>query len=301
MPSARLGRRLRVLTPWRHRRRDPVTAGVDGAGGNEQADQLQAAGQTLRRRREEMGLSLRDLAECTRISTPVLEALERGWRDRLPEAAYLRTMLSLIEQELTLPEGSLAGALPQQGLGARPSSRRDRLLRFTPGSIDVYTTWQGSVLYGLLTLGLIYGLNLQLRHQADGLALTAMPLVPLPVDGSGEGGQGALLPERLMPLRPLAALEQGGLGPTGRFRLATQPQRMLEGELTFELGSPGRVGVVLKSTPMGPAPPELHVMPPPEAELQVLWNGERLLPIEGESGRYRLSSERRPVPAPQDP
>lgn len=280
MPSVRassLGRRLRVLAPWRRRRQGPVAAGVAGAGGNKQADQLQAAGQTLRRRREEMGLSLRDLADRTRISTPVLEALERGWRDRLPEAAYLRTMLPLIEQELTLPEGSLAGALPKQGPGARPSGRRDRLLRFTPGSIDVYTTWQGSVLYGLLTLGLIYGLNLQLRHQADSLALTAMPL------------------------RPLAALEQGGLGPTGRFRLATLPQQMLEGELTFELGSPGRVDVVLGSTPMGPTPPELRVTPPPETELQVLWNGERLLPIEGESGWYRLSNERKPEPAPQDP
>ena len=55
-----------------------------------------AAGQRLRLRREERGLSLRDLALQTRISAAVLEAIERGWRDRLPEATYLRTMVPLI-------------------------------------------------------------------------------------------------------------------------------------------------------------------------------------------------------------
>ena len=71
-----------------------------------------AAGQQLRLRREERGLSLRDLALQTRISAAVLEALERGWRDRLPEATYLRTMVPLIERHLELPPGSLETALP---------------------------------------------------------------------------------------------------------------------------------------------------------------------------------------------
>ena len=76
-------------------------------------DPLIAAGLHLRQQREAQGLSLRDLARDTRISTPVLEALERGWRDRLPEPAYLRTMLPLIERQLQLRPGCLDPLLPE--------------------------------------------------------------------------------------------------------------------------------------------------------------------------------------------
>jgi 16S rRNA pseudouridine516 synthase len=69
---------------------------------------------TLREARERRGLGLRQLAQQTRISTPVLEALERGWRDRLPESTYLRTMLPLIERHLELDPGSLQKLLPSE-------------------------------------------------------------------------------------------------------------------------------------------------------------------------------------------
>ena len=38
----------------------------------------------LRRRSEELGLSLGIWPRRLWITTPVIEALERGWRDRLP-------------------------------------------------------------------------------------------------------------------------------------------------------------------------------------------------------------------------
>ena len=41
----------------------------------------------MKQRREAGGLTLRELALETRITTPVIEALERGWSDRLPEGA----------------------------------------------------------------------------------------------------------------------------------------------------------------------------------------------------------------------
>jgi ribosome-binding protein aMBF1 (putative translation factor) len=58
-------------------------------------DPLQNAGLVLRQARESRGLGLRQLAQDTRISTPVLEALERGWSDRLPEAATLEVRRDL--------------------------------------------------------------------------------------------------------------------------------------------------------------------------------------------------------------
>ena len=75
-------------------------------------DPFLEVGRRLRGAREAHGLSLRQLAQETRISITVLEALEKGWRDRLPEPAYMRTMLSLLEQHLALEQGCLEAALP---------------------------------------------------------------------------------------------------------------------------------------------------------------------------------------------
>jgi hypothetical protein len=157
-------------------------------------DPLIAAGLHLRQQREAQGLSLRDLARDTRISTPVLEALERGWRDRLPEPAYLRTMLPLIERRLQLRPGCLDPLLPESA-PLLPGPRRDPLLsRFTPGSIEVFSSWQGTVLYGLLILALIYGLNLSQQRLAAAGLLSLRPIPPLPPS------------EQLRPARPELAL-----------------------------------------------------------------------------------------------
>ena len=109
----------------------------------EPEDPLLDVGRRLKSARESRGLNLRQMALETKISTPVLEALERGWRDRLPEGAYLKSMLPLLEQYLNLPSGSFAGALPAES----ESATTHRLVqRFSPGSIDVFSTWQGPAL-----------------------------------------------------------------------------------------------------------------------------------------------------------
>ena len=43
----------------------------------------------MKQGREAEGLTLRELALETRITKPVIEVLERGWSDHLPERAYL--------------------------------------------------------------------------------------------------------------------------------------------------------------------------------------------------------------------
>lgn len=178
-----------------------------------EVDPLLAAGRQLRQRREERGLSLRQLALDTRISAAVLEALERGWSDRLPEATYLRTMLPLIERHLELEPASLQKLLPREPLPGQRLHQSSLLRRFTPGSIDVFTTWQGTLLYGLLTLGLIYALNLQQQRLANAgwRAVAPLPASPEPrEDGAGGQNRGTLLlldgyPE----LRPLDQARQG--------------------------------------------------------------------------------------------
>jgi transcriptional regulator with XRE-family HTH domain len=183
-------------------------------------DPLLAAGERLRQQRQQRQLSLRQLADETRISTTVLEAMERGWRDRLPEAAYLRTMLPLIERHLDLEPGSLDGVLPEGTASGQPGRSGGGLLRrFTPGSIDVFTTWQGTVLYGLLTLGLIYGLNLQQQRLAAAGLLAVTPIPPRPASGidprteAAPAGAGASAQQALLgtypELRPLERAAEG--------------------------------------------------------------------------------------------
>jgi len=186
------------------------------AAGEPAADPLLAAGQLLREARERRGLGLRQLAQETRISTPVLEALERGWRDRLPESAYLRTMLPLIERHLDLEPASLQRLLPSEPLPGQTLRRSNLLRRFTPGSIDVFTTWQGTLLYGLLTLGLIYALNLEQQRLASAGWRAVAPLPPAP--------QPANTNQLLKTYPELRPLDQAGQGQALRlWRRASSP------------------------------------------------------------------------------
>ena len=284
-----------------------------------QADPLLAAGRELRQRREARGLTLRQLALETRISTPVLEALERGWRDRLPEAAYLRTMLPLIERHLELEPGSLEVLLPSSSPTAPGRQRGSLLSRFTPGSIEVYSSWQGTVLYGLLTLGLVYGLNLEQRRLAAEGLLALQPIPPLPVSeqrkpARPEAGLLATLPE----LRPLErpALQQAlrQVGQAGNqdapssaaavnsngvlvLRLQ-QPTRVSlssgRGARTDLQGARGELALPIEGgfqLQLEPAPATIAEAPAVE------WNGTALTPLPGKpAGRYAVEAGAAPRP-----
>ena len=287
-PRGRLGRW------WR---REPV--GTGACPQEPPADPLLVAGRRLRQRREERGLSLRQLALETRISTAVLEALERGWRDRLPEATYLRTMLPLIERHLELPAGCLESVLPDSDRSLSPGQRREPLLqRFTPGSIDVFTTWQGTLIYGLLTLGLIYGVNLQQQQLAAEGLLTLRPIPPLPAREQAKPPR----PERaLLRVYPdLRPLEQAAAGQAlSQWRRGQASAPAASGLLELQLGQPRQlrlesasgVRTSLSSASGNLSLPltgrfRLSVEPPPGPDDRVSWNGAPLKAVKGQAGVF---------------
>ena len=299
-------------------------------------DPLIAAGLHLRQQREAQGLSLRDLARDTRISTPVLEALERGWRDRLPEPAYLRTMLPLIERQLRLRPGCLDPLLPESA-PLLPGPRRDPLLsRFTPGSIEVFSSWQGTVLYGLLILALIYGLNLSQQRLAAAGLLTLRPIPPLPPSEQlrparpelallaampelrplDQRGSQLVLRQLLADLRANRQLSPAASSPAASSSAgspAAKPGRVAAGNglLSLQLQQVSRVRLkgaqglrsdlqgVTGNLELNLAPGfELQIEPPPLDPAQVVWNGTPLEPLPGQgAGRYRLA----PAVAPAAP
>lgn len=298
--------RLTFLRPWWRRSR---STSVDVSDDLSRDATLRELGQMLKQRRETEGLSLRELAQETRITTPVIEALERGWSDRLPERAYLVSMLPQLERRLALTPGVLQPVLPPAVIRQRQGNLNQR--RFTLGSIDVFTTWQGSVVYAaLIALSL-----LTINRQQQNLALrNSQSLEPVRAD--------------------LAALDQTAALPSGDPQLDTlrpldrartrRPQDWLNavgglpvsgpGVLTFQLSQPRQLALTSgggdrlqlqlqagSATLQLLAPVQVVIKPPPEEVDQLLWNGQALMAEANRPGTYRVDATRAAAPAPLRP
>jgi hypothetical protein len=177
-------------------------------------------------------------------------------------------------------------------------------------SVQLFSTWQGTVLYGVLMLLVLYALNLEQRRLAAQGLLALNPVPPLPETmrpGATSAGSDLLL-ELYPELRPLALARQGqGLAvlrrrePVAPADSATQqqPQKAASsGVLSLQLSRPTRL--LLRSADgqrqrleLGAgelvlpllAPDELILEPAPEQVQDVLWNGAPLSPAA--PGRYR--------------
>ncbi|QNJ25554.1 helix-turn-helix domain-containing protein [Synechococcus sp. SYN20] len=275
---------MKFPLPWRrHNNRQHAPTSLESSNNS-----LEEAGQLLREQRERKGLSIRDLSKEVRITTPVLEALERGWQDRLPEAAYLVAMLQRLETYLDLPSNSLSAALLN-----RPGSNRletnGRSTRFTLGSIDIFTTWQGSVVYGAVMIGSILALNHQQRHLIN---LNAFSPKPIPINTPLDSDQ------ILKGLRPLEEELTASLGqvdlpldqPTrpGVLEINLNQPRQISlssegGDRTNLQGATGTVTLQLLP------PVDLSINPPPGEADSVRWNGQALTPKTNQPGSYHLS------------
>ena len=297
---------------WRRRRRGSSPA--EGAA-ETQAEHGEDLGLMLRRRREELGLTLRDLATETRITTPVIEALERGWSDRLPERAYLASMLPQIETRLALPAGCLAPLLPQSVVPQRGPAKAG-LRRFTLGNIDVFTTWQGTVVYAIVIALSLLGIN---RQQQDLALRNSLSLEPVraDVEAINRPPNLAASDERIASLRPLEQVQQrtpqqwlelvgGALNQSqGVLEVVVEEPRELQlssggGDRVQFTASAGRLTLQLQ------VPIEVRLDPPAGPGDQVLWNGEPLSVDQQRPGIYRVNrlpapASDRPQTAPLDP
>ena len=290
--------RLKLPRPWWRRSRlderldaDPSTVPVQSPSD---------LGVLMRSRREAMGLSLRDLANETRITTPVIEALERGWKDRLPERAYLASMLPQLERRLDLTPGCLDPVLPPRAAARQNSSVR--LRRFTPGSIDVFTTWQGTVVYALVIVVSLLALNRQQQNLAQQNSLSLEPVrADLAQLSRGSASRtdepivrGLRPLEQAANRRPIEWLEGDPPAQIGllEIKLSTPRQLVVSSRGGDRINLKGSAGqLTLQLLP----PVQLTVDPPLAPTDQVLWNGDLQKPEAINKGSYRIEA------APRNP
>lgn len=271
--------------PWRLRRGRPKQPSATSQP--QSAETLIEAGQRLKLHREQRGLSLRDLSREVRITTPVLEALERGWSDRLPEPAYLVAMLHRLEQYLQLEADSLSGALPE-GCFQKQLPQDQRRTRFTLGSIDIFTTWQGSLVYILVITASLFALNQQQRQLAIDNTKSFTP-IPLNLQQDSDALLQGLRPLAELRSRPpadsLAKLSSSQQVPGVLEVILQQPSTLT---LSSEGGDRSSLKGATGTLTLQLLPPlQLSVQPAP-AEGNVRWDGSPQQAVKDQPGIYRL-------------
>ena len=297
--------RLSFLLPWRRLR--PPADPIDTE--HQRRETLREIGSALQSRREAEGLTMRQLASETRITTPVIEALERGWGDRLPERAYLASMLPQLEQRLALPKGTLDAVLPPASAPRRTSGRG--LGRFTLGSIDVFTTWQGGVVYGLV---MVVGLLMLNRQQHDLAVRNSLTIEPVRADLNSlqQPGTFQLPDEQIKALRPIQqALERkpqdwlpdpATLRPTGSGVLTVQLKKPRDLQLNSGGGDRLNLAATAGTITLKLAlPVQLKIGPKPLGSERVVWNGEVLTPKDDDPGLYRVERSSAEAPSLERP
>tara|TARA_Y100001968_G_scaffold333661_1_gene398100 strand:+ start:33546 stop:34091 length:546 start_codon:yes stop_codon:yes gene_type:complete len=131
----------------------------------------------IRKQREIHNLSRKQLALKTKVSIFVIEALENGWLDQLPEKTFLKKMLLIIEVELSLPENSLIEILHKANGPIRNKPKKF----LSPGSIDIFSSWQGNFIYFCLIFFSIIALN---KQQENLFKLNSIQISPLEFDSN---------------------------------------------------------------------------------------------------------------------
>jgi cytoskeletal protein RodZ len=127
----------------------------------EQAEKLEELGSRLRQCRTEKSIPLEDVAARTRIQARLLNAIEEGRLDQLPEPVYIKGFIKRFAEALGLNGAEFASAFPTgSGLQfAKPSWRHLPAAQLRP--IHLY------LLYLLLVIGAVNGLSYLVGRSAE--------------------------------------------------------------------------------------------------------------------------------------
>ena len=132
-------------------------------------------GATLKARREQYSLTRHDLSINTRISITVLEAIEEGWIERLPERAYLTKMINLLSKKLEIP---IEAFIPILDASVKSSKIEREEQNKLAGRVDFLYSLNGLLIYTIMLASSILIINYQNTRLVNEQALTTRPILP---------------------------------------------------------------------------------------------------------------------------
>lgn len=158
----------------------------------ERAAKLIEIGSRLRQFRQEQSISLEDIAERTHIQVRLLNAIETGRMDQLPEPVYIRGFIKQFADALGLDGSEFASDFPT-GAIVRPVRRPWRALpaaQLRP--IHLYLLYVGLIVFAVN--GLSYVMNRSTAPNAGSVESSQQPQNGAIVDGTQVLGGSSLGP-----------------------------------------------------------------------------------------------------------
>lgn len=139
------------------------------------AEKLAEIGDQLLRVRQEQGLSLEEVAAKTRIQRRILQAIELGQLDELPEPIYIQSFIKKYADTLGLNGADLASSFPlsERRLGMKPNWMRLPTAQLRP--IHLYVLYIFVIIFAVNALSNILSRS---DLQVSSSQTQNQPLVP---------------------------------------------------------------------------------------------------------------------------
>ncbi len=112
-------------------------------------------GNIIKENRVKKNLSIEDLSLLSKIPISTIFGIENNVKDLIPQYPFTRSILLKLEECLSLEKLKLIKLIPKEYI---PNNRRLKR-NFTFTKIDLFNSWQGSLIYLLLIMTSIFVLN----------------------------------------------------------------------------------------------------------------------------------------------
>ena len=122
---------------------------------NDLVTQYEVIGRLLREARIQKNLSIQELSRISKIPEYTIRSIENNIDNVRPKFPFIRSILSKLEDCLSLKKDSLVGLLIKESNSLLGREKRKFILR----KFDFFNTFQGSLLYFLILISIIFTLK----------------------------------------------------------------------------------------------------------------------------------------------
>jgi len=117
-------------------------------------EQLSEIGRIVREARTQKNISIEQLSLTSKIPCHIIDSIENNIENVRPKNPFLRSILFKLEECLSLQRNILTGLLVKE-TNSKEIDKKEFLLN----KLDLINTWEGSILYFLLLILIIFIVN----------------------------------------------------------------------------------------------------------------------------------------------